>query len=183
MKYEIVFQKAFPPYQPRDKWVVQHRIKQFIMPSWQVDFSSDNKEDCERYIKLLNENKLIRDFKIGTYIRTYSGIIQQVKTYYTEQMRKEKNIRLVGKQDLVNGRFRPIDIKTQDDNVAKLVEVGDYVNGKKVLDIQTMTLKDNICPVTLFITDKTNKHNNIYGDQIEDIVTKEQFNKKKFIVK
>lgn len=46
-------------------------------------------------------------------------------------MRKEKNIRSVGKQDLVNGRFRPIDIKAQNDNVAKLVEVGDYVNGKK----------------------------------------------------
>lgn len=98
-------------------------------------------------------------------------------------MRKEKNTRSVGKQDLVNGRFKPIDIKAQDENLAKLVEVGDYVNGRKVLHIQNMTLKDNICPVTLFITDETNKHNNIYGDQIEDIVTKEQFDKKKFIVR
>lgn len=58
-----------------------------------------------------------------------------------------------------------------------LIEVGDYVNGSKVLDIS----EDENNRIWIY-TDSKNNECCFSESEIEDVVTKEQFNSQKYVV-
>ena len=63
--------------------------------------------------------------------------------------------------------FKPID----------LIELGDYVNGKRCLDIQEY-LRDDGTVNTVFVC----IGESVLSEDVEDIVTREQFYSKKYII-
>lgn len=110
----------------------------------------------------------MEEIKKGEYVRTKKGIIYKAdKDYYLNN-----NI--------------PIKYATFSDRVIKhsfniidLIEVGDYVNGYKVSDKESTLLCTNVKGI-----DKSGYHIPIsqYGEGIETIVTKEQYESIKYKV-
>lgn len=112
----------------------------------------------------------------GMYVRTKQGTIEKViKRYDT----------LSGCKVEVNEDFRfkhyehnyIKHIKNASHNIIDLIEIGDYVNGSKVLDIS----EDENNRIWIY-TDSKNNECCFSESEIEDVVTKEQFNSQKYVV-
>ena len=106
--------------------------------------------------------------KVGDYVRTKYGITQY-KEYETTNGNK---LLCMPVKDGSNGIFVNIeDIIKSSPNIIDLIEVGDYVNGHRVIDIA----KDQIR--ALYNEDINQKYALIpmINKDIKSIVTKEQF--------
>lgn len=118
--------------------------------------------------------------EVGMYVRTKYGITQY-REYETD---KGKLLCM----PLTNGTFANIeDVVKASNNIIDLIEVGDYVNGYKVLEIFTGNFEPNnprnVKALKLeFIKEDINpnipffkRYNFITNSEIKTIVTKEQF--------
>ena len=113
----------------------------------------------------------MEEIKVGEYVRTKQGKIRQVQTIHSGE-----RITAVTKETLINGKIKIPDIVKHSFNIIDLIEVGDYVNGAKVIKID--------CGYYV-ITDEKSAYalNKSYTDyQIKSIVTKEQFESIKYEV-
>ena len=120
--------------------------------------------------------------KVGDYVRTKQGI-EKIKVveenfigdencifYATDN--KEWNGAYNGKYNGFTNRNRTI-IKSST-NIIDLIEVGDYVNGHKVLDIAQAPKK------VLYLNDISQKGALLPRENIKSIVTKEQFSQMEY---
>lgn len=105
------------------------------------------------------------DIKVGDYIRTelgYTGKVQSVNMFNADLYRTN------------NGTYSKEEIVKHSFNIIDLIEVGDYVNGHLVVD-----LDKNIYNQKLVITEVDGKDGAIRHHYLEksikSIVTKEQF--------
>ena len=104
--------------------------------------------------------------EVGMYVRTKKGIFQiRNKDVFIEDKKQ-----YIG----VNGRYTCIDIETIEKashNIIDLIEVGDYVNGYKVEEVNRYEVKLELvgCFGEEFYSETIQKND------IESIVTKEQF--------
>lgn len=118
------------------------------------------------------------ELESNMYVRTPYGIdkikdiVLNGSLYEDSGLYLEKGIKLVcGKEEIKNLKARY--------DIIDLIEVGDYVNGSKVIDI-SMIGKDKEKWVWVEeMEDTDNKYGDDYvgynNDQIKSIVTKEQF--------
>ena len=120
--------------------------------------------------------------QVGDYVRTKQGYIRQIKEIYDHilyYVNLDKSITMER-----YGKFEPItqlDRDTIDEiiksspNIIDLIEVGDYVNGYLVKDIDyafdDVVMNNKNARIVPYID--CNKNN--YIDDIKSIVTKEQF--------
>ena len=78
----------------------------------------------------------MKEIKIGDYARTYKGTIAKVVAY--QEIRtftnKYDGVSFYG-FDTDKGNIAKCDIKNHNENIIELLEVGDYVNGYKVVEI------------------------------------------------
>lgn len=72
----------------------------------------------------------MEEIKVGDYYRTKNGLIRKVETIKSGKRQFTRTTKT-----LVNGRHKLEDIKKHRKNIIDLIEVGDYVNGKKVKQI------------------------------------------------
>ena len=115
----------------------------------------------------------MEEIRINEYIRTKKGKIAKVKTIYSEEDRiKMKNFS-VKKETLINGTIKIPDIVNHSFNIIDLIEVGDYVNGKL---IHHTDIRKNSAYI-YYGNGKT-----FVDYQIENVVTKEQFESIKYEV-
>ena len=114
------------------------------------------------------------ELKEGMYVRTKKGIFQITndKTFI------ENKIEYIG----VNGRYTSIDVNTvikASHNIIDLIEVGDYVNGLKVIEVREHLHND----IEIVLSNgefqwSFSKNDSDYD--IKNIVTKEQFESMKY---
>lgn len=97
------------------------------------------------------------------YVRTKKGEI--FDCYESEQMHKPI---YYPKKSKTNGYIDYEDVYKKSDNIIDILEVGDYVNGYKVRDI------NNIAGFVIVNTSSISE-NTIFSYNIKSIVTKEQF--------
>ena len=114
--------------------------------------------------------------EIGMYVRTKNGCICQIlKTTYSKYLSRNKELCYeVDRPINVNMELYDQDIFKASHNRIDLIEVGDYVNGHRVLEI----FKDRIKfgEDSLVLARKSNYDNYyLYIEEIKSIVTKEQF--------
>ena len=109
------------------------------------------------------------NIEIGEYIRTKQGDISKVRYIDEENIFLEDSV--WSKNDLYEKTnvlyFDDEEIAKHSKNIIDLIEVGDYVNGKKVLQKIGKFLEVSSCDIG---------NNRIYDYMIKSIVTKEQFN-------
>ena len=113
--------------------------------------------------------------KVGDYVRTKNGIIGKIES---------KN--LIGYNDwiidtlyynddeIINDwtcGIKEYDIIKSSPNIIDLIEVGDYVNGSKVVNTNLVPE----VPIYRFVIVDTVEKNTLYSYDIKSIVTKEQF--------
>ena len=67
-------------------------------------------------------------------------------------------------------------------NIIDLIEVGDYVNGYKVLEKIKSNIRENGIHILIFRTHSSETWETFFEDEIESIVTKEQFESMKYEV-
>lgn len=105
------------------------------------------------------------ELKVGMYIRTRDENISKIKYInkfiYTDKQRYGKHY-----------------IEKASENIIDLIEVGDYVNGKKVDKISFI---DGEYYIKTKVSN-TGNYDYLPEHLIEDIVTKEQFESMKYIV-
>lgn len=104
------------------------------------------------------------EIEVGEYVRTKKGKIDKVCAVLKDEgiVRCEKN------------RYWLEDIKKHKEKLTDLIEVGDYVNEKLVLQIDYKN--KNICLLIPLADTKSNTNIMWYGyEDIKSIVTKEQF--------
>ena len=99
----------------------------------------------------------MEEIKVGEYIRTKEGAIDIVTYVPDYQMDNDDGI------NIENGLYILLeDVKNHSENIIDLIEVGDYVNGEKVIEVDDY--KDWIDIGEL-----------VREYHIKSIVTKEQF--------
>lgn len=107
--------------------------------------------------------------EVGMYVRTKDGYISQYKYYDTTNAYMEKLLCI----PLSNGTFANIeDIVKARYNIIDILEVEDYVNGKRIIKV----IPEDICGDEIL----DNQHifsidGEIFENEIKSIVTKEQF--------
>ena len=106
-----------------------------------------------------------KDIEVGDYIRTKSGKIRKVKTtvaqyYITDRLNISDN-----------NQFTKEDIVKHSKNIIDLIEVGDFVNGNRVVD---KYLYAGEKPVLETVGIEYNAYCLSEGD-IREILTKEQY--------
>lgn len=105
----------------------------------------------------------MEEIKVGEYVRTHKGKIYKVTNVY------------VLKITCGHTSLRYTDISKHSFNIIDLIEVGDFVNGKYVFDNFEKEGKRYLKVDCMF---------GYYSEEeIGEIVTKEQFNSIKYIVK
>lgn len=107
------------------------------------------------------------EIKIGDFYRTAKGLIRQVKAIKSGKRRFTRTT-----ETLINGVHKPEDIVKHSKNIIDLIEVGDYVNGERVL-----CFRNNDCDYDIG-TEYNDEFGEYFGfdlESIKSIVTKEQF--------
>lgn len=117
--------------------------------------------------------------KVKEYIRTRNGIarIKRINRFYEETELGEKESNII---ETDKGLYANEDIMQHSKNIIDLIEVGDYVNGYKVTKKESTLLVTEIQGIdgTIYQTPFSQ-----YGDDIESIVTKEQFKSVEYKIK
>lgn len=112
------------------------------------------------------------EIEVGEYVRTDKGIIAKVDEIRLGTNREKKIFLNI--YELDNGLWTVIDYITKHSkNIIDLIEVGDYVNGYKVIGV---TLDP--APSGKYVDidcDKPSYESYLFEEQIYSIVTKEQF--------
>jgi hypothetical protein len=112
--------------------------------------------------------------EVGQFVRTKDGYISQYKYYNTTNMGKLLCI------PLSNGTFANIeDIVKASYNIINILEVEDYVNGKKIINV----ILEDICGNEILDNQHIfTKDGEIFENEIETIVTHEQMEQMAFKV-
>ena len=114
----------------------------------------------------------MEQIKVGEYVRTDNGIIGMYTKYRGVEDTIETNNKFIGldiEKDIIKHSF----------NIIDLIEEGDYVNGREVLEIKQNVesglryLIYSYVPIQYYVERR---------DEIKSIVTKEQYNSMKYIV-
>ena len=107
--------------------------------------------------------------KVGDYVRTDTGQIGKI-TYFEGDMVR------VDCDKFITYKSNHNEITKISPNIIDLIEVGDYVNGRKVYQVGYNFQDDLVLKMSI---DKNGNPDNyedfIYEDDIKSIVTKEQF--------
>lgn len=114
--------------------------------------------------------------KVGDYVRTENGL-DKVADYRYEP--EYENGHVVWFEKSNNGcRFTDKDLPKSSPNIIDLIEVGDYVNGNKIVHIQEKEFP-NYPKRLLFAGVDENNIDDVWevynNEDIKSIVTKEQF--------
>lgn len=98
--------------------------------------------------------------EVGEYVRNRRGIIRRVETIKSGKRQFTRTT-----ETLINGKFKLEDIIKHSKNIIDLIEVGDYVNGERILDITGEYIRTN-----------ETTHNIVYlTKHIKTILTHEQY--------
>ena len=117
------------------------------------------------------------ELKEGMYVRTKEGLIDKVIIDYKGCCNSPNcNCKHVSCE---HNYYDEKDIVKTSDNPIDLIEVGDYVNGKRVYNI---SIVDGLKYLDVEVEDYLSDTPFINADQIESIVTKEQFESIKYEV-
>lgn len=112
------------------------------------------------------------------YVRTKKGEI--FDCYESEQMHKPI---YYPKKSKTNGYIDYEDVYKKSDNLIDILQVGDYVNGSKIIELAT-NIDGKILYLETDITEFDNVYAcgniNIYEKDIKSIVTKEQFSQMEY---
>lgn len=114
------------------------------------------------------------EIKVGEWIRTKDGCIDKVILLYSGKCNnpncKEKHI------SCATNYYNQNEIVKHSPNIIDLIEVGDYVNGYKVVDImEDMQTGEIHLEMTSDYTNQEIGDCTIYNKDIKTIVTHEQF--------
>jgi hypothetical protein len=112
------------------------------------------------------------EIQVGEYVRTKSGKIGKVLDITNVTMQKRKKYLI--KWDISTAYYISLNIVKHSPNIIDLIEVGDYVNGLKVYDIEkaeNMVTKKDCIAINMQNLGSTI----LYEKSIKSIVTKEQF--------
>ena len=112
---------------------------------------------------------------VGMYVRTKEGTIHKIFKIDKMLKYKKEDRLIINKDDwfLVES-----DLFKASHSIIDLIEVGDYVNGYKVLRIEKDYLFDYREEINILIVQNDEVYEvakKIYSDGIQSIVTKEQF--------
>ena len=119
----------------------------------------------------------MEEIKVGEYVRNDSGTIIKVKKI--EKDMEKNDVWYYG------GRFVGVwksRMLKHSPNIIDLIEVGDYVNGYKVLEKTKSNIRENGIHILIFRTHSSETWETFFEDEIESIVTKEQFNSIKYVI-
>lgn len=120
-------------------------------------------------------NKQREDIKLEEYVRTKRGFIGKVIGRHGGYgLHYELDVNKEIQENLMNGIVREDNITKHSFNIIDLIEVGDYVNGYRILNMTDISNSDK----TVFTIYKSDFKDicRIWGEEdIETILTHEQF--------
>lgn len=119
----------------------------------------------------------MEEIRIGDYCRTKNGYIAKITEidnyiWFNEKINKESGMAVY---ELSKVEFENLVVK-QSKHIIDLIEVGDYVNGEKVVG------RGNNCILILTDEGQTFLRNIFEDNDIKSIVTKEAFKSVEYIV-
>lgn len=119
------------------------------------------------------------DICVGDYVRTKQGTIYKVKKI----MNNEKgNMAGIYDEDGLYNNLNLFPLTKHSSNILDLIEVGDYVNGYKVISVDRDVLDTHTDCIELDLNNNY-QYNFITINQIKSILTHEQFKSAEYIVR
>lgn len=127
----------------------------------------------------------MEEIKVGEYVRTKDGVIAKV-TYVDAMMvdcdRDVFDLNNLAMMEIPTEYIEEYIVK-HSSNIIDLIEEGDYVNGYKVLDVvEDMKTGELHLEMPMDYTNPELGDCTIYNKDIKNVVTKEQFERMKYIV-
>jgi hypothetical protein len=128
---------------------------------------------------------MMEEIKVGEYVRTYLYGIRRIDGIEPKRP-VNRYISYTGKSDWDGKYYTPIrttDIEKHSKNIIDLIEVGDYVNGERVIETHNRANDDG---EKVILTENYNAWTDdgiVSNKQIKTIVTKEQFKRVMYEVK
>lgn len=126
--------------------------------------------------------------EVGEYIRTTNGYIRKIKTINTDKIAVTYYGKMILDKTYKNSKaINETKIKAHSKNIIDLIEVGDYVNGHKVI-FDTNETEEEQCNGVYrkCIVISTSKNDDsgwkLIDLEIESVVTKEQFKEMEYRV-
>lgn len=112
------------------------------------------------------------EIKVGEYVRTYQGTIARIEDLEFDikfRIKDNKPLYIKWQEDFGGTYVQKELIVNHSKNIIDLIEVGDYVNGHKILEIHEALAPDDekILDIGYGMA--------IFNDSVGSIVTKEQF--------
>ena len=120
-------------------------------------------------------SEVMKEIKVGEYIRTTKGQIDKFKEYGEEEL-------LVRCE---NKKYWKSNIVKHNSNIIELLEVGDYVNGSRVVGFAydgEKSIKKGVDEKIGVIVEERWELTKYFEKDIKSIVTKEQFETMKYEV-
>lgn len=118
----------------------------------------------------------MEEIKVNDFVRTKNKGIQKI-AYLRPNATVNKYAYFIGYDDdgdRLNGILKTTDIVKHSPNIIDLIEAGDYVNGYKVTNV----INKEPCPSGKCVdidADRPSEYCTLWEDDIETIVTKQQF--------
>lgn len=114
----------------------------------------------------------MEEIKVGDFIRTTQGTIAQIEE---DEFEIKNNVRgqILYEKWVEGNRYYEVIVK-HSPNLIDLIQCGDYVNGYKVTNV----INKEPCPSGKCVdidADRPSEYCTLWEDDIETIVTKEQF--------
>ena len=113
--------------------------------------------------------------KVGDYVRTDNGCICKVLKY-TDISGNDFYVNTDSQYDVI---YKSWVVKSSP-NIIDLIEVGDYVNGSKVKEINNSS--ENPIYHFVIVDNASMTYSTIYKNEIRSILTKEQFSQMEYKV-
>lgn len=119
----------------------------------------------------------MEEIKVGEYVRTKNQGIKRIDIIFENKTVNKYGYEIGSEWDgKLYSTIKTTDILKHSKNIIDLIEVGDYVNGSRVVDImEDMQTGELHLEMTYNYTNEEKGDCTIYNKHIKSIVTKEQF--------
>ena len=114
--------------------------------------------------------------EVGDYVRTKKGIakilgrVNEPDNYYFKMLITDKYLEIHDDTEYIHD----LDIIKSSKNIIDLIEEGDYVNGNKVIRIETSSYPEDK-NVNIIVCCGDDDYYSYYNEDIKTILTKEQY--------
>lgn len=117
------------------------------------------------------------EVEVGEYVRTKNQGIKRIDTIFKNKTVNKYGYEIGSEWDgKLYSYIKTTDILKHSKNIIDLIEVGDFVNGYRVIEFKKSNIRDSGIQILVYRNHQYEQWETIFENEIKNILTKEQYN-------